>query len=293
MPSLQEISAELYSKKPTKPLYHYTSLKGMMGIASSGELWASEIRCVNDASELGHFGGLLNAILSDHIEMRDPGVEIALQFQRWLKDRFNDGPLLFVGSLTENGNLLSQWRGYCPPGQGVSLGFEPHSLNTFVAENQFRVGQCIYDRAEQKKLAGRVIRAVVREAEAAGPDSEFVRHPSQSFEGTFFKLEENLLRIAALVKHTAFQEEVEWRIVSTSHSNYVASPIRYREGTSMLIPYIGVPIPIKGAGGSLHSAYVGPTPTPNLSIRSVSRFLSKTIGKVGQVAYCQIPYRKM
>jgi hypothetical protein len=39
---LQGIIDELYATAPAKPLYHYTSLQGLLGIVRSKVLWASE-----------------------------------------------------------------------------------------------------------------------------------------------------------------------------------------------------------------------------------------------------------
>ena len=125
--NLQSISDSLYSDKPNSRLFHYTSIDGLMGIVEKRALWASEVRYLNDAHELHHFGSLIDQqivpgqVLKSDSEDR----QILGQFRKWLKERLSFGPLIFVSSLTEKGNLLSQWRGYCPHGQGVSLGFNP------------------------------------------------------------------------------------------------------------------------------------------------------------------------
>ena len=37
---------------PAGVLFHYTSLAGLMGVLKTGELWASELRSLNDTTEL-------------------------------------------------------------------------------------------------------------------------------------------------------------------------------------------------------------------------------------------------
>ena len=35
-------------------IYHYTDIKELIGILSDGQLWVTDIRCLNDSSELRH-----------------------------------------------------------------------------------------------------------------------------------------------------------------------------------------------------------------------------------------------
>jgi hypothetical protein len=37
---------------PSGPLYHYTTGNGLIEIIKSGELWATQVACLNDSSEL-------------------------------------------------------------------------------------------------------------------------------------------------------------------------------------------------------------------------------------------------
>jgi hypothetical protein len=100
----------MYTGKPTNMLYHYTSITGLMGIADAKSLWASEVRYLNDAQELHHFGALADQQirLAQDADSDPEDREILRQFGEWLRERLSSGPLVFVASLTENGNLLSQ-----------------------------------------------------------------------------------------------------------------------------------------------------------------------------------------
>jgi hypothetical protein len=57
--AIEDIVAELTRDKPTEPLFHYTSLGGLLGIIDDAALHASDIRFPSDAAELGHAGNLL------------------------------------------------------------------------------------------------------------------------------------------------------------------------------------------------------------------------------------------
>ena len=69
---LQGIIDELYATAPAKPLYHYTSLQGLLRIVRSKVLWASEVHYLNDAEELKCFANSINGHISRRLEAEDP-----------------------------------------------------------------------------------------------------------------------------------------------------------------------------------------------------------------------------
>lgn len=288
---LSELAEQLYSDVPDQELFHYTSLDGLIGIATSTVLWASEIRYLNDELELSYFGDLMTYFARQAMSNDECETEIMRQILDWLKFRFGNGPLVFTASFTANGNLLSQWRGYCPHGQGVSLGFPPTLVAGTIAETGFHMGRCVYDPTQQQEIARNTVLELLHAASAAGPDA--AKHVSQSHWTTFEKYEDAIVRIGALIKHPSFREEAEWRCVSEPVSNYVTTNIAYRVGRTALIPYIGLPLPDVGGGLGVTTVYVGPSPTPNIAINSVSMFLRKYAGQGFQrtVLSCGIPYR--
>src|SRR3954467_7124540 len=126
--TLSEVSAGLAASRPSDTLFHYTSLKALMAIVSSRSLLATDIRYFNDAAELRHPGNLLRTSIAQRLEAGTPHARVLTQFNEWTRERLANGHMLFVVSFTANGNLLSQWRGYCAAGKGVSLGFAADKL---------------------------------------------------------------------------------------------------------------------------------------------------------------------
>ncbi len=289
---LQDIVQELYSAKPTNVLYHYTSLSGLMGIVDTRSLWISEIRYLNDAEELRHLGRWLSAEIASLLEKPSSNADVLQQLRNWLPNRLEAGPKIFVGSFTENGNLLSQWRGYCPHGRGVSVGFAAEEIIAAAGDQDFLVGKCIYDTKQKHVLAERIIKRIVSLAVERGPDSK--KHPLNSYHGVFSEVEPDLLGIAAVIKDASFHEEKEWRVVSPVHSNYAEAQIMHREGAAMLIPYMELRLPVTGTGSpslAIERVYVGPTPNVNLSIDSLCTFLARARVKNVRVSNSCIPYR--
>lgn len=288
---LRDIRKSLFSAQPDKVLYHYTSLDTALSILNRKELWASEIHYMSDAYELSNAARLITSAANARGVMDGGNAEVLEQFSRWVKDRFsNMGHSLYVCCFSEKGNLLSQWRGYCPDGKGISVGLNPLQLADFSAQQGFALGRCIYDSTQQTELVKEIVVRVESYALSRGPASD--RHPKNSFYPAFEDIESDLLQIASLLKYKAFYEEDEWRLVSDVHTRPGAEDIGFRPGPSMLIPYKVLHLPVGQSGKLLLSeAFVGPTPNQSLSMMSFSAFLHARVEGVVPVSYSQIPYR--
>jgi hypothetical protein len=287
---INSITRSLFTTAPHETLYHYTSLSGLLGIIDSRELRASDIRYMNDSAELRHTLDLLNRQVTRRILSGVDHPEVLNAFLDWLRRRIVSGPMLFGGSFRANGNLLSQWRGYSVHGKGVSIGFEPEAIAQAAGEQGFSVGRCVYDSGEQARLIEGVIDGVEALAVRAG------QHRPQPSEAQvlFQNIEEDLLRIAGVLKHPAFEEEQEWRIVSPMINNSHHPAVSFREGSSMLVPFYRFRLaPQDSRGVRLDHVYIGPSSNAELSMHSIRLYLEQhgSAPRDG-ISYCQIPYRK-
>ena len=286
---MQQISDRLYADSPAETLFHYTSLQGLVGIVTSRAIWASDVRYLNDSAEIRHTTDLILAQSQARMDRGQGNGALLSQFQEWLVRGISHDHLLFGASFRANGNLLSQWRGYSVPGKGVSLGFEPAQLVAAARRQGFRIGRCIYDPRRQQALIEQILDSLERRGQqwrGAHPDS---RHYRPLFES----MEAELLHIAALLKHPAFAEEEEWRLLASVLTDGSHPGLRFREGRSMLVPYVEFalcddprqPLP-------LSQLYVGPTPNAPLSLRSLALFLERQgIRPAEGIQFCEIPYR--
>ncbi len=291
---IQDITSKLYSDIPQEPLYHYTSFTGLLGIVQSGALWASDIRYMNDSAELKHTADLISAEITRRIGFGHPKPDLLNQFLHWVTHRITNGHMLFASSFRSNGNLLSQWRGYSRLGKGVSLGFDPNYILRCAKRQAFQIGKCIYSCKSQERLISQVIDAVEVLAEGHAPDCDKEgKAVDSSYHSIFHLIESDLLRIAAILKHPSFREEEEWRIVSPVITDYIKAPVLFREGASMLVPYIEFDLIAKdNAPISLEHLFLGPTPNITISMNSLSMFLSQNgIRPDKGISYCQIPFR--
>ena len=98
----------------------------MVSIVQSKRLRASNIRFLNDRTEGMRLQESAVPLLRECCDT--PGDEEIFETVRGLLEsspKRSD----FVASLSTKGDILSQWRAYCPPGMGVSIGFNSSALS--------------------------------------------------------------------------------------------------------------------------------------------------------------------
>ena len=285
---------EFFSAPPTKTLYHYTGIKGLLGIVNCRSVWASHAYYLSDTSEIRHAVGVFRSALTEAAEVfSGTDVEFLRQAGNWLST-FDVVPHgVFVFSLSERRNLLSQWRSYTPHGKGVSVGFSSHTVRSIVARAGFRLAKCIYELDEHQflvtTLVGRLLDSFHQQVDSL--DTSHLA-PSQSYFGFLESYRGDLLQILAIIKHPKFREEEEWRIVSPYFARYTVPEIRFREGASMLVPYIALPLPpVESLELLFDEVVLGPSQDVELSIHALANFLSNR-GVCNVVTQSQIPYRQ-
>lgn len=291
---IKNITSKLYSDIPQERLYHYTNFTGILGIVDSRALWASDIRYMNDSAELNHTADLIRMEITHRIGSGHKRPDLLNQFFDWVTHRITNGHMLFASSFRSNGNLLSQWRGYSRLGKGVSLGFNPDYIQRCAKQQSFQIGKCIYSRKKQRRLISQVIDAIEALAKGHRPDCDNQEKAvDYSYHSIFHMIESDLLRIAALLKHPSFREEEEWRVVSPVITDYVKAPVLFREGTSMLVPYVEFNLFAESNSTiALEHLFLGPTPNITISMNSLTMFLAKnSIRPDKGISYCQIPFR--
>ena len=291
--SLTRIVERMYAQRPTINIFHYASLPNVKNIISGRVLWASDIRYMSDASELGSTAKLIQEVSANLVHdgwLRE--AELLHQFAIWVESRFTAGHALFAACFSERGNLPSQWGGYCPSGNGYSLGCEPDDLCAAATLQAFSLVKFVYDRDEQVALLREVITAVMEHTYAFGQAGTSDLSPDNCYYPAFEALEFDLLKIAIALKHGAFYEEKEWCVVSEVITQTDDPSISYRPGASMLVPLMQFKLPT-GQSNRLKvpQVFVGPTPHPNLAINAMVSFLSAEAEGTRKVWTADIPYR--
>lgn len=281
-------------------LYHYTGQTGLQGILKEKCVWATNIFYLNDQQELLYAKDLLHKTINYSIGASKPGLlELAgkgLSTSNLVLEII-DGMLnpnlmnIYVFALSEDGDLLSQWRAYSKNGIGFSIGFDKKRFEKITSKRNFKIDKCIYETQDQLNLLDELYAKYKPKLE---PDIETFK--SDEGKKNLVKLvkqfSSEFLERAIFIKHRLFYEEKEWRLVAYPiKSNY--GEVFVKEGLSYLVPFIKVPLSDDVEEIPISEIIVGPTPDPDLSVSSAELFLRSIKINNVKVKKSNIPYRQV
>lgn len=271
---------------PTKLiLHHYTSGSGLLGIIESSSLWATKIQYMNDSKEFAHSIDLAASELRRHKIKTPHGHTSALCDA--LIDRLDRLSQLavYVACFSEVEDSLSQWRGYCPPSFGYSLGFDADVLGAIAKPQDFDLQPCIYDDDRKRKVIKEWVDSTLMQLSAACPVDADPADFCEKHAGRFIT---QFWEFAPYMKDKAFQDEREWRLVGLVPS--FDTRLSVRAGKSKLVPYVPIKLDFTKAPELLWNAAIGPNPHMELAIQSLSLALRNCHFLHG-VRPTSVPYR--
>ena len=262
-------------------LAHYTRGEGFLGILQTRRLRASHLFYLNDSSEdrygldrvrhLIHNTGIKE--IAEILPELDKAIDGALS--PYLRGRF---PPIFVASLSEEWDDLSQWRGYSSPGDSYAVMFDCESLARSASDQGWRLEKCLYGTQGDQLLFDHIVAAFNRRAVGD--------HESDSQIAA--QLRSAIEPVLPLVKHHSFISENEWRLISPVLDD-MSSPLKYRSAASYVVPYVEFPLEDPPARPIVH-VNIGPGPIPELAGNSVGEVISQYSHNCGY-GYAQAPYR--
>jgi len=280
-------------------LYHYTNAGGLLGIIEHNALWATHIDYLNDASELRYARGLVEAAISQHEKTANSAY--AHQVLQQARDMFDVSKTMdvFVSCFCEQGDLLSQWRGYAQAGEGYSIGVDGDLLGRQIGGGlNFFFGNVVYDRQTQDTTVDDVLFSCVEGVNLltsglpAADASSVVDEMCRVFRrAIWYPL--------VTFKDATFAEENEWRAIEIMTRSETAMRARFRSTASKVIPYIELdfssmkPVPPYEQPGKIpiREVFHGPTLNPDLSARALRLLLTKHGYSDAEVKGSRIPLR--
>lgn len=200
---------------PPRRLHHYTTLNGLTGITSSSSVWASDVRYMNDASELSYAVDLIAELVRGRLaEVGNDMLRPLLPTRFGFANAFEYGARPFVACFCEEEDLLSQWRGYRAGETGYSLGMDLSLVATVgdLPPNTY-LRKVIYDPDVQRQQVGDVV-DIWLETAASLLTADRGLHAEDVFPyPAIWALQEALAEHHLCFKHPAFAEEREWRLI--------------------------------------------------------------------------------
>ncbi|UFN49134.1 DUF2971 domain-containing protein [Roseomonas sp. OT10] len=227
-----------------KTLWHYTSGEGLIGIVQSGSLFSTHISCLNDSAELNYASNLLLQSLKMRASQHYP------QSPKSVLHTVIDTPSkvsssiispFFVACFTENGDDLSQWRGYGGGEGGYAIGFEPSWLLQGFLHDPKVIYKMSYDHEQHRHLADRV----ALHTETYFQNGLDIRPgvSPRDWAEAFLPIWVNAItQLGPVVKHPSFYGENEWRFVHRLRSED-RSQLVFRQRRSMMARHFPLRFP--------------------------------------------------
>jgi hypothetical protein len=215
-------------------LYHYTTAAALQSIISTKSLWVSDHRFLNDPTEFLYGWEIVSAALAsrkDDIARTSPLAQHTIE--RFLDHNERERAHAFVGSLTSQGDLLSQWRGYSG-GRGFSIGFNEEWLQENATAQDFHLVRVLYEAGSQRAAAEDVVNSLLPFVANYSGRSSTPEDIEKLFRG-ILSWWMQALKVALSFKNEHFAEEQETRLIWTGTSWPTGLKTRIREAA--LVPY--------------------------------------------------------
>lgn len=226
-------------------LYHYTTIAGLIGIIQSGAVWATDIRFLNDSTELQYARDILLKRIEEETAGQASSNAHRIFWER-AKEVFKSRPsdYRFISCFCEDGDLLSQWRGYAGGTGGFSIGIDSSVVNSVSANDQgIFLRRVIYDPETQIGIFNHIISEVnvCINKNTSGKGEEEQSNIIAYIGHIFGTIVEELLYS---FKHPSFYEEKEWRLVVTTDLMNDLGSLLFRTSNASIIPYTEIKYPV-------------------------------------------------
>lgn len=290
-------------------LFHYTSAHGLIGIIKNRELWATESNYLNDPSEVSFAGTALVSLLNARIELGVSEVErdaakaaIVLLEQSYLDpntpDQYREDRV-FITSFSRSDQSLTLWRAYGGR-NGFSVGFDEGRLGEWIGQGDptsadrdglmaeeierldaldanfhldARVQDVTYGASQVEPVFDDVMRMALEHL------SPHLQEP---------RLREILKQLTE-IKHEAFEDEREARLVLQAQGHHAADPSIRVAANGALVAYRKLVFPFE----AVRSITIAPGANVSQTRHAIGSLLTR--GGRGpwshvEIRECDIPF---
>jgi hypothetical protein len=281
-------------------LFHYTSQDALSSILHSSSIWATDVHYLNDSEEyLFAIDCAKEAIQRVSRSTTVPGgKELAASIAGLLSAGYKKEYYIF--SLSEDGDSLNQWRSYTRRGPGYALSFDSGEFMGLCMRHAGLFGKCIYDRSKVEQAIELLASSYVNDLVQYFP----LFGPGEINEGLIFsralRFMDFFLSYAAFVKHPAFHQEAEWRVVFSSDSA-TPSEVEHRCGPHSLVPHLVLKWEPAAFLRALRGVILKPTAHIELSHKAIQSLIRSLYAKANLPEYdasqfeilrSKVPYRE-
>lgn len=264
-------AAEKHAQRKGAPdlLYHYTSIHGVEGILRDRAVRASMVQFLNDSGEFKYAMDMAKVELWKlTVNWPKRGAWKKLRYE--LESGFESHghiATVYVFSLSEMRDQLSQWRAYCPAEGGYAIWFSTKRLKGQLRAQGFRLVRCEYNPEVQR----RKLRVMLLSALDRLPDLQKLGRNRRKLWEIARELVRKVSILATSFKHPDFREESEWRAVRVDDdeelekSFHIAGPV--------LVPHFLLRLDAVHGVFPIHHITAGPGPHQDSASYGLELFL--------------------
>ncbi len=279
-------------KKHNQKLAHYTSAENALKILTTKKLWMRHPSCMNDYNEILHGHDMVGeffknkkywAIFSESLDKYEPGIapKILEGFLTLLEQIRSD---IFITSLSEHElskseesyGRLSMWRAYGGQHSKVALIFNA-SLTSNKATNVILSPALYFTQEELNSELLKISKFISQKI-------DYLKTLNRGSVFGFMVI--SLLSLVLSLKHPAFEEEKEWRLIylpSQISSPLIEKSVETINGTPQTI--YKFPLENENTEGlansrlseKIYKIMIGPTQYPLVIRNALTEALSKNI----------------
>jgi Protein of unknown function (DUF2971) len=250
---------KLICANPPKVIYHYTDVRALIGMIASGRIWATHVSRLNDAMEyeIG-VSFVTNFIRANLKRPAEALIDKAISQIRSVDT--------FITCYSATADVLSQWRAYSGTGTGYCIGFKTSEMAT--GDDRMP----LLEKVIYRKTAGEsVLSLLLAHVDKFLNDNDFgeveVGYLKGMLEGIF-----NI--VACIIKHSAFEEENEYRQIYQPATSALSLGTKHRIGRFGLTPYVEIGF-LQKEMLPIQSIMIGPCRDPGAETRSLKLMLSE------------------
>lgn len=261
------------SHPPPPILYHYCTSATFVSIVTGPSIWLSSLSMSNDTLEGRSLGSLIRK-LAEADGLPASRVALLVDAAEGLNTSIDGLGLC----LSQNGDLLSQWRGYADDGHGFAIGFDTEFL-TQLSKKVTNFGNGSLAQVHYEELAQLDACRPMYQKLAEHTTDGFLDKPPNpgslltgeniQYEEQMTKYNQGLLSLRAssllllghlyALKTPSFKEELEWRLITHWLPGMPGlAAIKFRSSRDRIIPYVAIDLPFDLGAPAIREVIVGP-----------------------------------
>ena len=269
-------------------LYHYTTSQGLHGIVTQKKFRLTHSRHLNDETEGLHRAVTVDIALdrlrstlknSTLVQILSDAMKIGLS-----QDQTPTVGGTFLGCFSTLKDSLPQWRGYGRYDSSFAMAFDAEKLLA-IAQKAWD-GRCwlLPVQYDQEIFINTLIAAF---SIASEEFDECIESNNPQF--VIKALVDLIANYASALKHHAFKEENEWRLIFLSLADDTAPSIQHLPNSTFR-PYVELELGEDFFNEALLEVVVGPQSHQKAMLHGAASFLREQTGREIPVVKSEVPY---